>query len=166
MLSTPLIVTPMWPSICKPKNSLEVSRIAGFYTDISKKYKFLGSLFNTTFNTTPPVKVLLTQCKSLHYSYNTKNVWYINAPVHIALYILRLRDVFFFYFFIYFFLAYPFFGKKIVPQPFVTELHNYGWTNITSLNEMLTCSWDKHTHVFSSQLAPSIRFYILWNKKK
>ena len=39
MLSTPLIVTPgLWPSICKPMNSLEVSRIAGFYTDISKKY--------------------------------------------------------------------------------------------------------------------------------
>ena len=38
MLSTPLIVTPLWPSICKPMNSLEVSRIAGFYTDISKKF--------------------------------------------------------------------------------------------------------------------------------
>ena len=36
MLSTLLIVTPLWPSICKPMNSLEVSRLAGFYTDISK----------------------------------------------------------------------------------------------------------------------------------
>ena len=38
MLSTPLIVTPLWPSICKLMNSLEVFRIAGFYTDFSKKY--------------------------------------------------------------------------------------------------------------------------------
>ena len=38
MLSTPLIVTPVWPSISKPMNSLEVSRIDGFCTDISKKY--------------------------------------------------------------------------------------------------------------------------------
>ena len=94
MLSTLLIVTPLWPSICKPMNSLKVSIIAGFYTDISKKI-----LSGSPFNTTPPVKVQLTQCKS-----------------------------------------------------------------ITSLNEMLTCSWDKHTDVSSSQLAPSIRFYILWNK--
>ena len=39
MLSTPLIVTDTTVAlICKPMNSLEVSRIAGFYTDISKKY--------------------------------------------------------------------------------------------------------------------------------
>ena len=42
-LSTPRIVTPLWPSICKPMNSLKVSRIAGFYTDISKNYS-LGPL--------------------------------------------------------------------------------------------------------------------------
>ena len=38
MMSIPLIVTPLWPSVCKPMNSLEVSIIAGFYTDISRKY--------------------------------------------------------------------------------------------------------------------------------
>ena len=58
------------------------------------------------------IKVILTQCKSLHHSYNTKNVWYINAPVHIALYIhvLRLRDGVFFF-------AYNFFEKKLCPPP-------------------------------------------------
>ena len=93
MMSIPLIVTPLLPSICKPMNSLEVSRIAGFYT-------------------------------------------------------------------------YHFFKKSCAPSLFVTELHNNGCADITSLNEMLTCSWDKHTHVFSSQLAPinSIRFYISCNK--
>ena len=49
----------------------------------------------------------------------------------------------------------------MLPPLFVTELHNYGCADITSLNEMLTCSCDKHTHVFSSQLAPIIRFYFM-----
>ena len=136
----------------------ELIRIAGFYTDISKKYS--GG----------PLSIQLRQLKyywhnASHYTtVNTKNIWYINAPVHIVLYILRQRDVFLNYFY---FFAYQFFGKNCAPPPlFVTELHNYGCADITSLNEMLTCSWDKHTHVFSSQLAPSIRFYTLWNKKK
>ena len=68
------------------------------------------------------------------------------------------RDVFFLFLF---FLAYHFSGKNVPPLLFVTEIHNFGCADITSLNEMLTCSWDKHTHVFSFQLAPSIRFYIL-----
>ena len=58
----------------------------------------------------------------------------------------------FIYFF--FFFAYHFFGKKNVLPSF------HGCADITSLNEMLTYSWGKHTHVFSSQLSPSIRFYI------
>ena len=66
------------------------------------------------------------------------------------------------FFNLFFFFAYHFFGKNVGPPPlFVTEIHNYGCADITSLNEMLTCSWDKHSHVFSFQLAPSIRFYIL-----
>ena len=50
---------------------------------------------------------------------------------------------------IFIFLLITFSGKKIVPPPplFVTELHNYGCAG--------------HKHVFLSQLAPSIRFYIL-----
>ena len=61
--------------------------------------------------------------------------------------------------------AYHFSGKNCAsPTPFfVTELHNYGCADITSLNEMFTCSWDKHTHVFSSQLAPTVfgfKFYV------
>ena len=34
MQSVPLIVTPLWTSIYKPMNSLEVSRNAGFCTDL------------------------------------------------------------------------------------------------------------------------------------
>ena len=85
------------------------------------------------------------------------------------LYILVLPCIYYAYVtfsFNYYFVLITFSGKNCAPTLFVTELHNYGCADITSLNEMLTCSWDKHTHVFSSQLAPSIRFYILWNKKK
>ena len=33
MQSAPLIVTPLWTSKCKPINSLEMSKIAGFRTE-------------------------------------------------------------------------------------------------------------------------------------
>ena len=38
MQTTPLIVTPLLTSICKPMNSLEVSKIARFCTEFVKKF--------------------------------------------------------------------------------------------------------------------------------
>ena len=117
MLSVPLIVTPLWPSICKPMNSLEVSRIAGFYTDISKKI-FLGFPLNTT----PPIKVLLTQCKSLPIgkdiyfvlSHYTADITPKMSDTLTLLYIFPCIDETFVCLFVFFF-AYHFFGKKLCP---------------------------------------------------
>ena len=47
MQSAPLIGTPIWTSICKPMNSLEVSRIAWVRTDLCKT--FLGQDPQTPF---------------------------------------------------------------------------------------------------------------------
>ena len=110
MLSSPLIVTPLWSSICKPMNSLEVSRIAGFYTqsDISKKI-FWGS----SFNTTPPVKVYLHNAS--HYTTvitpkmsDTLTFLYILPCTCI----LRFRDIFSFFFLLIFF----FWEKNCAPH--------------------------------------------------
>ena len=71
---------------------------------------------------------------------------------HIALYILvlRLHDVLFLFLFIYLFIfANHFFGKKIAPPLpllFVTELHNYGCADISSLNEMLILAPGTNIH--------------------
>ena len=62
MMSTPLIVTPLWPSICKPMNSLEVLRIAGFYTDLSKKYSGVPFQYNSAnLSTINTVQVIILQ---------------------------------------------------------------------------------------------------------
>ena len=113
MLSTPLIVTPLWPSICKPMNYL--SRIAGFYTDISKKI-FWG-----------PLSIQLRQLK--YFKHNASHYTTVITPkmsdTLTLLYILPCiyyAYVTFFFLFIYFVFAFHFFGKKIVPPPHFSSL--------------------------------------------
>ena len=101
MQSASLIVTPLWTSVCKPMNWIEVSRIAGFHTDIYM-LKFSGG---GGWEDPPPpcsiqlrqIKYYLHNAKSLYCIYNKKTCiipWHFYTCTYCL--ILRLWTIFFF----------------------------------------------------------------------
>ena len=110
MQSASLIVTPLWTSICKPMNWLEVSRLTVFHTDLCKNFWGRTPILPPSIHLLPGL-VLLTQCKSLYCIYNKqKNMHYtlILLYMYILPYITPLPP---------FFLLFTFWEKKIVPPP-------------------------------------------------
>ena len=127
MQSASLIVTPLRTSICKPMNWLEVSRIAGFHTDLCKK-KFWGRTPDPPFqhNSARLSTIITMQVITLYTAFVTKkNMYYTLILLYICTYclLLRLRLCDFF------FLLFTFWGKNLCPPPFpplfVTELRRW-----------------------------------------
>ena len=140
MQSASLIVTPLRTSICKPMNWLEVSRIAGIYTDLCKN--FLGEdpqtppfQYNSsrlsTINTMQVILLyLFIYKKNMHYTFILLYM-YIYIALHYA-------------FATFFFFAFHFLGKKNCAPPTFSSL-SYAVENITRKAMLIYGKW-KETH--------------------
>ena len=119
MQSASLIVTPLWTSICKPMNWIEVSSIGGFHTDLCKNVLGEGPQTPLFQHNSARLSTINTLQKSLYCIYHVYNEKTCSIPwyFYTCTYCLILRLWTFFFFFFFFFFCFSLFRKKWCPPP-------------------------------------------------